>query len=99
MSMEVNGSRSYPITGFAGQAKERCTGSTDKVDSEIKSLKEKKQQLEQQIRSAYGDERRVRNLEKILAQTENELSRKDNHAYRRAHSEYKNDGRPGGGKN
>lgn len=78
---------------------EKCIGSTDKVDREIKGLKEKKQQLEQKIRSASGDEEKVKEWKKMLEQTENELSRKDNDTYRRAHSEYKNDGRPGGGEN
>ena len=164
MSMEVNGSRNYPITDYAGWEKEKqslggavkvkdtevgpdgvkaskqhdeyissekkggkpaglyrlgqdengnrkiyfdnpqkpeekCIGNTDKVDREIKVLKEKKQKLEQKIRSASGDEEKVKEWKKMLEQTEKELSRKDNDAYRRANSEYKNDGRPGGGEN
>ncbi len=69
----------------AGQGKpeEKCVTNTDKVDREIRKLKEKKQQLEQQIQSAFGDEKKVRELEKKLAQVENELSQKDNDTYRR----------------
>ena len=77
---------------------EKCVTNTDKVDREIKKLKEKKQQLEQQIQSASGDEtpfghpsmpsgnnkeNKIRELEKKLAQVENELSQKDNDTYRR----------------
>ena len=53
------------------------------MDREIRKLKEKKQQLQQQIRSASGEEEKVRELERKLAQVESELSRKDNDTYRR----------------
>ncbi len=66
-----------------GKPAEKCVTNTDKVDREIKKLKEKKQQLEQQIQSASGDEKKIRELEKKLAQVENELSQKDNDTYRR----------------
>ncbi len=62
---------------------ERCTINTDKVDREIEKLKEKQRQLEQQLKSASGDEKKVRELEKKLAQVESELSQKDNDTYRR----------------
>ena len=65
---------------------EICAGNTDKVDQEIRKLKEKKQQLEQQIQSASGDEKKIRELEKKLAQVEQELSQKDNDSYRRQHT-------------
>ena len=41
----------------SGKPAEKCVTNTDKVDREIKKLKEEKQQLEQQIRSASGDEK------------------------------------------
>ena len=66
-----------------GKPAEKSVANTDKVDREIKKLKEKKQQLEQQIQSASGDEKKIRELEKKLAQVENELSQKDNDTYRR----------------
>ena len=68
-----------------GKPVEKCVTSTDKVEREIKKLKEKKQQLEQQIQSASGDnkENKIRELEKKLAQVENELRQKDNDTYRR----------------
>lgn len=62
---------------------EQCTGDTGKVDREIEKLKEKKKQLEQQIQSAAGDEKKIQELEQKLAQVENELSQKDNETYRR----------------
>lgn len=67
---------------------EKCQGSTDKVDREIKELKEKKKELEQQIKSASGDEEKVKDLESKLAQVERELSQKDNDTYRRQHSTF-----------
>ena len=69
-----------------GKPAEKCITNTDKVDREIKKLKEKKQQLEQQIQSASGDEKKIRELEKKLAQVENELSQKDNDTYRKQHT-------------
>ena len=81
-----------------GKPAEKCVTNTDKVDREIKKLKEKKQQLKQQIQSASGneasfghpsmpsgnkEENKIRELEKKLAQVENELSQKDNDTYRR----------------
>lgn len=65
---------------------EICVGDTDKVEQEIRKLKEKKQQLEQKIQSASGDEKKIRELEKKLAQVEQELSQKDNDNYRRQHT-------------
>ncbi|MBD5394007.1 MAG: hypothetical protein HDR71_07000 [Lachnospiraceae bacterium] len=61
----------------------KCTTNTDKVDREIRKLKEQKQQLEQKINAAAGDEEKVKELEKKLSQVEGELSQKDNDTYRR----------------
>lgn len=72
----------------ADDDEEKCIGSTDQVDKEIEKLKEQKKQLEQQIRTASGDEEKVRELEKKLAQIEQELNQKDNDAYRRQHSTF-----------
>ena len=71
-----------------GKPAEVCIGNTDKVDREIEKLKEKKRELEQQIRSASGDERKIRELEKKLARVESELSQKDTDAYRRQHTTF-----------
>ena len=62
---------------------EKCTTNTDNVDREIEKLKEKKKQLEQQIKAAAGDKEKVKVLEKKLAQIEGKLSQKDNDTYRR----------------
>ncbi len=62
---------------------EKCTTNTDKADREIEKLKEQKQQLEQQIKVAFGDEEKVKELEKKLSRIEGELSQKDNDTYRR----------------
>lgn len=67
----------------AEKSAERCTTNTDKVDGEIKQLKEKQRRLEQQIRSASGDKKKARELEKKLEQVQSELSRKNNDTYRR----------------
>lgn len=63
---------------------EKCTVNTDKVDREIETLRKKVQQLEQQVRSASGDEKKVKEL--ALAQAKSELSQKANDTYRRQHS-------------
>lgn len=65
------------------QDAKKCTTNTDKVEQEIRNLKEKRQLLEQQIKAASGDEKKVRELEQKLAQVVSELSRKDNDTYRR----------------
>jgi len=61
----------------------KCATNTDKVDREIEKLKGQKQQLEQQINAASGDEEKVKELEKKLSRIESELSQKDNDTYRR----------------
>ncbi len=70
------------------KSEEKCVGNTDKVDREIKKLKEKQQWLEQQIQTAAGDEQKVRELERKLAQVETELRQKDNDTYRRQNSSF-----------
>lgn len=73
--------------GSASEAlEEKCTGSTDQVDREIKQLKEEKKQLEQQIKTASGDEEKLKELEQKLSQVESELNQKDNDTYRRQHT-------------
>lgn len=64
----------------------QCTTNTDKVDAEIKRLKEEKKQILQQLRKADGDAERQAALEKRLAQLEAELQLKDNDAYRKQHA-------------
>lgn len=70
-----------PVQGEKPE-EEECTMNTDRVDREIQTLKNKKQQLQQQIK-AEEDEEKAKVLESKLARVEGELSRKDNDAYRR----------------
>lgn len=67
---------------------EKCVGNTDKVDREIRELKQKKQELEQQLKAVSGDEKKTKELENKLAQVEQELSQKDTDTYRRQHSTF-----------
>lgn len=67
---------------------EKCVGNTDKVDREIRELKEKKKKLEQQLKAASGNEKKTKELESKLAQVERELGQKDNDTYRRQHSTF-----------
>lgn len=66
---------------------ERCTCNTDKVDREIKRLKEKQEAIQQQIQSETDEIKRLE-LEKKLAQIESELHQKNNDTYRRQHAEF-----------
>ena len=63
--------------------KKSTTISTDKVDAEIKLLKNKKAQLEQKISTSQGDNADLQNQ---LAKINNELRQKDNDTYRKQHS-------------
>lgn len=60
---------------------ETTTINTDKVDREIENLKKKQQQLKEQLNTA--DPRKAEELDRQLAQVEQELRQKDNDAYRR----------------
>ena len=66
---------------------EKCTINTDKVDREIRELREKKKELEQKLARSDGPEDKKR-LETQLQQTERELQMKDNDSYRRSHAQY-----------
>lgn len=64
---------------------EKCTGNTDKVEREIRKLKEEKKQLEQKLHSV-SDPQKTKDLEKQLAKIEQELQLKDTDTYRRQHT-------------
>lgn len=70
------------------KAEEKCTTNTDKVDAEIKKLKERKEKLEQQLQQAADNPDKQEKLQRQLQQTEREISMKDNDSYRRQHAEY-----------
>lgn len=65
---------------------EECTCNTDKVDRELKRLREKAERLEQQLRSATGEE--AEKVQKQLAEVQSELAQKDNDTYRRSKAEF-----------
>lgn len=67
---------------------ERCTVNTDRVDREIKRLKEQQAALTQQLQRTQ-DPARQQQLAQRLEQIEAELRQKDNDAYRRQHAEYR----------
>lgn len=67
--------------------KEECTTDTSRIDREIEKLKTEQQQVKQQLAVAGGDEKEIDELRRKLSRIENELSRKDNDAYRRQHAE------------
>ena len=60
---------------------------TDKVDREIEKLKKQQQELEQRLNSET-DEAKIKDLERQLAQVEQELKQKDSDTYRRQHAVY-----------
>lgn len=64
----------------------QCTTNTDKVDIEIKKLKEERKQILQELRKAGGDTEKQVDLQKRLSQLDAELQAKDNDAYRKQHA-------------
>lgn len=65
----------------------KCTVNTDKVDAEIKKLKEQEQTLQRQLRQAENREEKTA-LQKQLANIEAEVQKKDNDAYRKQNATY-----------
>jgi TATA-binding protein-associated factor Taf7 len=72
--------------GEPTQRSKSAAYNTDKVDAEIKRLREQKQQFEKQLQSA-SDPRQAVMLQKQIFRLEKELQQKDNDAYRREHAE------------
>ena len=72
--------------GEPTQKSKTATYNTDKIDREIKRLREQKQQFEKQLRSASDPQQAVM-LQKQISRLEKELQQKDNDAYRREHAE------------
>lgn len=66
----------------------KTTVNTDKVDAEIRKLKEKRESLEQQLSQAQdsGDGQKAEALKRKLASADAEVSAKDNDAYRKQHA-------------
>ena len=61
----------------------KCTVNTDKVDAEIKKLKEEKKQIQQKLKNFHGNDEKHKELEKRLSEIDSELRIKDNDAYRK----------------
>jgi len=72
--------------GEPTQKSKSATYNTDKIDREIKRLREQKQQFEKQLQSAT-DPRQAVMLQKQISRLEKELQQKGNDAYRREHAE------------
>lgn len=83
---EKNSDKSRTDADASHAKAENCTVDTDKVDREIEHLKEKRQQLQKQLRSA-SDPEKIRALERKLSQVEQELQQKDNDTYRRQNAD------------
>ncbi len=88
-SEKEGGSKSPKVNADApNNGGEKYTANTDKVEREIRELKEKKKKLEQQLKAASGDEKKTKELENKLAQVERELSQKDTDTYRKQNTEF-----------
>lgn len=89
MEIQGIGANNYyqPQSKQKKESDEVTIASTDKVDDEIEKLKAKKAQLEQKISSAQDPNA---DLQKQLAQIENELRQKDNDTYRKVHAQFSN---------
>lgn len=62
-----------------------CTIDTGKVDREIEKLREEETRLSEQVRMT-DDPQKKEELQRQLAQVEQELAQKDNDTYRRQHA-------------
>lgn len=71
---------------------EKCTANTDRVDSEIKMLKQEQQKIRQQLNQEVEDSDKRAVLEQRLASVESELKTKDNDSYRKQHTAFTSEG-------
>lgn len=71
------------MSGERPEKPETCTSNTDRVDAEVKQLRQEKEQLMQQLRGASGDEKREAALKQKITRIDVELRMKDNDTYRR----------------
>ena len=84
----IEGKKNEPKTNgdVPTQKSKSATYNTDKVDAEIKRLREQKKQFEKQLQTA-SDPHQAMMLQKQISRLEKELQQKDNDAYRREHAE------------
>lgn len=71
------------MSGERPEKPETCTSNTDRVDAEVKQLRQEKEQLMQQLRGASGDEKKEAALKQKITRIDVELRMKDNDTYRR----------------
>lgn len=71
------------MSGERPEKPETCTSNTDRVDAEVKQLRQEKEQLMQQLRGVSGDEKREAALKQKITRIDVELRMKDNDTYRR----------------
>ena len=69
------------------ESPKHCTVDTGRGDREIEALKKQKQEIERRLK-AETDETKARELQAEADRIEQELTRKDNDAYRRGHAQY-----------
>lgn len=84
-----NGEEAAPAAGGRDTPEgSKTTVNTDKVDAEIRKLKEKRESLEQQLNQAQnsGDGQKAEALKRKLAAADAEVSAKNNDAYRKQHA-------------
>lgn len=79
---DENGAPKVYFDDPEGKPAETCTTNTDKVDRELERLRQKEEELEQQL-NAEADPSKAQALEQRLASIRAELAQKDNDAYRR----------------
>jgi len=64
----------------------KCTINTDRVDQEIEKLKKEKTQIQQQLKSASGDKKKIEELNKKLMMIDSEINQKSTDTYRQQNS-------------
>lgn len=81
------GGRRVEFRPYSGDGAEQTTANTDRVDAEIRRLKQEQAALEQRVRRAEeGGAGEPEQLKRRLKGVESELKAKDNDAYRRQHT-------------
>lgn len=83
VSSDEDGNKSIDFDAPEANAK-TTTANTDTVDSEIRRLKEKQNELQRRLRTA--DESAAAEISRQLEQVSQELAMKDNDQYRRANA-------------
>lgn len=68
---------------------ETCTTDTDRVDAEIRRLREKLEKLQQQLAGAGNQPQEQHRLEQQITRAQQELQAKDTDTYRRQQAEYR----------